>query len=93
MPPYDDGVRAKLMTISTATLTTALFKRGFRNTFIAGIGIINPDAPRMVGPAYTLRYIPAREDLDHLKVFEDRDHPQRFDFSHFPVFADRKSVV
>jgi regulator of RNase E activity RraA len=77
MPPYDDGVRAKLMTISTATLTTALFKRGFRNTFIAGIGIINPDAPRMVGPAYTLRYIPAREDLDHLKVFEDRSHPQR----------------
>ena len=31
----------------------------------------------MVGPAYTLRYIPAREDLDHLDVFEDRTHPQR----------------
>ena len=31
----------------------------------------------MVGPAYTLRYIPAREDLDHLGVFEDRSHPQR----------------
>jgi regulator of RNase E activity RraA len=77
MPPYGEDVRAKLMTISTATLTTALFKRGFRNTFIAGIGIINPGAPRMVGPAYTLRYIPAREDLDHIKVFEDRDHPQR----------------
>lgn len=77
MPPYDDGVRAKLMTVSTATLTTALFKRGFRNTFISGIGLINADAPRMVGPAYTLRYIPAREDLDHLKAFEDRSHPQR----------------
>ena len=77
MPPYDDDIRAKLMTISTATLTTALFKRGYRNTFIAGIGIINPAAPRMVGPAYTLRYIPAREDLDHIKVFEDRAHPQR----------------
>lgn len=77
MPPYGEDVRAKLMTISTATLTTALFKRGFRNTFISGIGIISPAVPRMVGPAYTLRYIPAREDLDHLKVFEDPDHPQR----------------
>lgn len=77
MPPYDDGVRAMLMTISTATLTTALFKRGFRNTFISGIGIINPEAPRMVGPAYTLRYVPAREDLDTISAFEDREHPQR----------------
>jgi regulator of RNase E activity RraA len=72
-----DSSRDKLKTISTATLTTALFKRGFRNTFIAGIHRINPDAPRMVGPAYTMRYIPAREDLDHLGVFEDRSHPQR----------------
>ncbi len=31
----------------------------------------------MVGPAYNLRYIPAREDLDHIGVFEDREHPQR----------------
>ncbi len=69
--------RAKLQAVSTATLTTVLFKRGFRNTFIQGIHRINADAPHMVGPAYTLRYIPAREDLDHLGVFEDRSHPQR----------------
>lgn len=69
--------RDKLAAVSTATLTTVLFKRGFRNTFIQGIYLINPDGPRMVGPAYTLRYIPAREDLDHLGVFEDRSHPQR----------------
>lgn len=72
-----DKAREKLKTISTATLTTVLLKRGFRNVFIAGIHKINPDAPRMVGPAYTLRYIPAREDLDHLGVFADRGHPQR----------------
>src|SRR5437588_2607369 len=69
--------RAKLSAVSTATLTTVLFKRGFRNTLIHGIHRLNPDAPRMVGPAYTLRYIPAREDLDHLGVFTDRSHPQR----------------
>jgi regulator of RNase E activity RraA len=72
-----DGARAKLAAVSTATLTTVLFKRGFRNTFIQGIHRINPAAPPMVGPAYTMRYIPAREDLDHLGVFEDRSHPQR----------------
>jgi regulator of RNase E activity RraA len=69
--------KKKLEAVSTATLTTVLFKRGFRNLFISGISLVNPDAPRMVGPAYTLRYIPAREDLDHLGVFEDRSHPQR----------------
>jgi regulator of RNase E activity RraA len=67
----------KLAAVSTATLTTVLFKRGFRNAFIGGIKLLNPDAPRLVGPAFTLRYIPAREDLDHIGVFEDRSHPQR----------------
>src|SRR5260370_8565346 len=69
--------REKLTAVSTATLTTVLFKRGFRNTFIQGIHRLNPGGPAMVGPAYTLRYIPAREDLDHLGVFEGRGHPQR----------------
>lgn len=71
-----DGARKKLETVSTATLTTVLFKRGFRNLYIQGIHRINP-GPNMVGPAYTMRYIPAREDLDHIGVFEDRSHPQR----------------
>ena len=69
--------RARLAAVSTDTLTTVLFKRGFRNTFIQGIHRLNPAAPAMVGPAYTMRYIPAREDLDHLGVFEGRSHPQR----------------
>jgi regulator of RNase E activity RraA len=72
-----EKARTKLAAVSTATLTTVLFKRGFRNTFISGIYRLNPGAPAMVGPAYTMRYIPAREDLDHLGVFEDREHPQR----------------
>jgi regulator of RNase E activity RraA len=72
-----ERARLQLAAVSTATLTTVLFKRGFRNTFIQGIHRLNPGAPAMVGPAYTLRYIPAREDLDHLGVFEDRSHPQR----------------
>jgi regulator of RNase E activity RraA len=75
--PLSDAARAALRGVSTATLTTQLFKRGLRNTFIQDVRPLNPDAPPMVGEAYTLRYIPAREDLDTLDVFNDRSHPQR----------------
>jgi regulator of RNase E activity RraA len=72
-----ESSRTRLATVSTATLTTVLFKRGFRNTFIQGIRRLDAGGRSMVGPACTLRYIPAREDLDHLGVFEGRSHPQR----------------
>jgi regulator of RNase E activity RraA len=69
--------RDKLKTVSTATLCTALFKRGLRNQFIQDVRPLNPQGPTMVGEAYTLRYIPAREDLNPITVFQDRAHPQR----------------
>ena len=69
--------RERLQQVSVATISTTLLKRGLRNTVIQGVRPLNPAAARMVGEAYTLRYIPAREDIDQLKVFEDRNHPQR----------------
>jgi len=69
--------RPKLAGVSTATLCTALFKRGLRNQFIQDVRPLNRQLPNMVGPAFTLRYIPAREDLNPITVFEDRAHPQR----------------
>jgi regulator of RNase E activity RraA len=72
-----DGTRAKLKTVSVATLTTALFKRGLRNQFIQDVHPLNPNVGPMVGEAFTLRYIPAREDLNPITVFKDRAHPQR----------------
>ena len=69
--------REALKKISTATLTTVLFKRGLRNQMIQNVLPLNPDLPTMVGPAFTLRYIPAREDLNPITVFQDRGHPQR----------------
>lgn len=69
--------RNKLMGVSTATLCTALFKRGLRGQFIQDVRPLNPGLPNMVGPAYTLRYMPAREDLNDIGVFKNRDHPQR----------------
>ena len=62
---------------STATLTTQLFKRGLRNVYLQGVHRMSKSADNLVGEAFTLRYIPAREDLDHVGVFEDPEHPQR----------------
>lgn len=75
--PLSPETRATLKTVSTATLATALFKRGLRNQFIQDVRPLNPQAGAMVGEAYTLRYIPAREDLNTLAVFRDPGHPQR----------------
>ncbi len=69
-------IRDILLQVSTATLTTAMFKRGFKNIYIQGAQRMNP-GKNMVGFAYTLRYIPAREDLDGLESFADRENPQR----------------
>ncbi len=69
--------RDKLKTVSTATLCTALFKRGFRNQMIQDVHPLDPSKPTMVGEAFTLRYMPAREDLNPITVFQDRSHPQR----------------
>ena len=69
--------RDKLKTVSTATLCTALFKRGLRNQFIQDVHPLNQNLPNMVGEAFTLRYIPAREDLNPITVFLDPRHPQR----------------
>ena len=71
------ATRDKFKTVSTATICTALFKRGFRNQFIQDVRSLNPAAGPMVGEAFTLRYIPAREDLNPITVFQDRSHPQR----------------
>jgi len=70
-------IHAMLTTISVATLATALFKRGFRNQTIQDVRPVKAKGKNMVGPAFTLRYIPAREDLNTLDVFRDPEHPQR----------------
>ena len=95
------STRDKLKTVSTATLCTALFKRGLRNQFIQDVRPVNTDLtakqPNMVGEAFTLRYIPAREDLNPITVFQDRAHPQRVAVEQCPpgavmVFDSRKDA-
>jgi regulator of RNase E activity RraA len=69
--------RDKLSRVSVATLCTALFKRGLRNQTIQDVHPVGRKGRNMVGPAFTLRYIPAREDLNGIEVFRNPDHPQR----------------
>ena len=69
--------RALLAKVSTATLCTALFKRGLRNQFLQDVHPLRTGRANMVGEAFTLRYIPAREDLNPISVFQNPDHPQR----------------
>ena len=77
---------ATLKTIATSTITTLLYKRGFRNVFIQGARPLKP-GQRLAGPAFTLRYIPAREDLDGLDAFLDPRHPQRVAVEEIPAGA------
>jgi len=77
MPGLNAATREKLKTVSTATVATALYKRGFRIQMIQDVHPLSRDQPVMVGEAFTLRYMPAREDLNKVEVFRDRAHPQR----------------
>lgn len=72
-----DATKAQLKRTGTASIATQLYKRGLRNQFIQGVVSVSPKAERMVGQAFTLRYIPAREDRNQLEVFRNADHPQR----------------
>jgi regulator of RNase E activity RraA len=80
-----DETRDHLMHVSTATITTRLFARGLRNTYLSGLGPLREYGRNMVGEAFTLRYVPAREDVDVLAVFADYDHPQRRAIEQAPV--------
>ncbi len=77
MTVLTDEIRDRLAATSTATITTQLFSRGIRNAFLYGVAPLSEDNCNFVAEAFTLRYIPAREDVDTLSVFQDPDHPQR----------------
>ena len=59
----DQSLRTALQGVTTATLTTVMLKRGIRNTWLKGTMPYATAENRIVGPAFTMRFIPAREDL------------------------------
>jgi regulator of RNase E activity RraA len=68
---------AALKTVSTATLTMQLLKRGLRTCFISGAQPLVAGTPRIAAEAYTLRFIPLREDLSVPEVLGDPEYPPR----------------
>lgn len=77
MSGMDEKLRDQLGRVSVATLSTALFKRGLKNQTIQDVRPVAPKGRNMVGPAFTLRYVPAREDRNDISVFRNPEHPQR----------------
>jgi regulator of RNase E activity RraA len=61
--PLDASVVRALSAVSTATITTVLLKKGLRNVWLRGTRPLTADQPRLVGRAFTLRFVSAREDL------------------------------
>ncbi len=87
MPVLTPEVRARLSACSTASVSTQLVKRGLRNTAIRGVRPIRTGLPRMIGPAFTVRYIPAREDLDGYGSGGDPANRQRQAIEQVPAGA------
>jgi regulator of RNase E activity RraA len=61
--PIDEAIRTKLLGVATGTLTTVLLKKGLRNVWLRGTMPLAPGQPRLVGRAFTLRFVSSREDL------------------------------
>lgn len=85
MPPKPESIAispahlARLARCSSGSLTTELFRLGFRQCFLVGLRPLNPDLPSFAGEAYTMRMIPAREDLETyttLTPFPNEDNLQ-----------------
>jgi regulator of RNase E activity RraA len=74
--PIAPEILEKLRRVSTATLTSQLFKIGFRNTYLGGVKPLNAQL-RMAGEAVTVRFVPAREDLATFDAIGDPGYPQR----------------
>lgn len=95
--PMNPETKAKLEQVSVATLATALYKRGLRHQVIQDVRPLSQKGRNMVGPAFTLRYMPAREDRNQLVEFRNPDHPQRKAIEtcppgHVMVMDSRKSA-
>lgn len=85
MKTLSEKTKEKFKKVSTASIATYLFKKGLRNQYIQNVSPLKKGKNRMVGQAFTLRYIPAREDLNPITIFQDPQHPQRIAVETCPV--------
>jgi regulator of RNase E activity RraA len=76
-PELSAETRAKLGKVGSANVANALLKRGFRNVYMLGLQALSQDQSQLVGPAYTLRFMPAREDIDSMANYSRDDNLHR----------------
>ncbi|MCD4533688.1 ribonuclease activity regulator RraA [Nocardioides sp. cx-169] len=69
MSPEEEAALEQLRQVGTANVANALYARGLRNVVMHGVAPLAPGQEQLVGPAYTLRFIPAREDLDSMAEY------------------------
>jgi regulator of RNase E activity RraA len=72
-----EATREKLMDVGTANVANALLKRGFRNVYLLGVLPVSPNQKQLVGSAYTLRFMPAREDIDTIANYGSPENLHR----------------
>ena len=72
-----ESTRQKLTKVGTANVANALLKRGFRNVYLLGLSPVSDTQERLVGPAYTLRFMPSREDIDTMANYGRSDNLHR----------------
>ena len=77
LTPISEVTRGRLLRCGAANLSNALLRHGLRNTFLSGLSPISADQEPMVGPAFTLRFIPAREDIDSMDLYARDDSLHR----------------
>jgi regulator of RNase E activity RraA len=74
--PLPAGLLESLKQVSSGSLTTQLFKRGLRQCFLVGLTPMNPQSARFAGEAFTMRLIPAREDIDTYATLTPHPNPE-----------------
>lgn len=85
--PLPSDVRAALARGGSANIANCLLNRGLRNTFMVGLQPLIADQPPLIGPAFTLRFIPSREDLDTLAAYARDDNLHRRAIEECPAGA------
>ncbi len=75
--PIAEQTRAKLMRVGSAHVANVLLKYGFRNVYLLGIAPVAAGQEQLVGRAYTLRFMPAREDIDLMANYLKDDNKHR----------------
>lgn len=83
----DEDVRGKLMRVGAANVANVLLAKGFKNVMMQGVKPLQSGQEQLVGPAYTLRFIPAREDLDTMKNYSREDNLHRVAIEQCPSGA------